>query len=265
MPPILYDYLHWPMAGVQADARSVAALLWIMFGIGAIVAGFYLVMRLAGRYRVPAPRALTETAFIAAFLSVLILVLGGQLGTAWLFYAMPLPLAVAGYALWDSRGRKRSRSETRTAWLRIVLDHEGGIFDGKVIKGVYRGRALSTMTLDELRLLQVELVADIESVNILNAYLDFAHAGARRSQSSDSGADNTYRTNNGGRRESRSGVNGGMSEEEAWNLLGLAKGASAEDIKQSYRRLMKQVHPDHGGTAYLAQKMTEAKNLLLDL
>ena len=265
MPPILYDYLYWPMAGAQADARSVEALLWIMFGIGAIVTGFFLVMRLAGRFRVPAPRALAETALIAAFLSVVILVLGGQLTAIWLIYVAPLPVAIAGYALWDSRGRKRSRSQIRTAWLKMVLDHEGGIFDGQVIKGAYRGRALSTMGLDELRLLQVELVADIESVNILNAYLDFAHAGARRNESSDPGDDNTYRANNGGRRESSSRANGGMSEEEAWSLLGLAKGASAEEIKQSYRRLMKQVHPDHGGTAYLAHKMTEAKNLLLDL
>lgn len=54
-----------------------------------------------------------------------------------------------------------------------------------------------------------------------------------------------------------------MSEDEAWSLLGLSKGASADDTKLSYRRLMKQVHPDHGGTDYLAHKVTEAKNLLL--
>jgi DnaJ-class molecular chaperone len=56
-----------------------------------------------------------------------------------------------------------------------------------------------------------------------------------------------------------------MAKEEAYRILGLKAGASDEDIKAAYRRLMGQMHPDHGGSDYLAAKINQAKDMLLKL
>jgi len=54
-----------------------------------------------------------------------------------------------------------------------------------------------------------------------------------------------------------------MSMEEAYQVLGLEQGASEERVLAEYRRLMKKVHPDQGGTTYLASRLNEAKDVLL--
>ncbi|WP_375202446.1 DnaJ domain-containing protein [Hyphococcus sp.] len=54
-----------------------------------------------------------------------------------------------------------------------------------------------------------------------------------------------------------------MSEEEALSVLGLKSGASAEEVRSAYRKLIAQLHPDKGGTDYLAAKINEARDLLL--
>jgi curved DNA-binding protein CbpA len=55
-----------------------------------------------------------------------------------------------------------------------------------------------------------------------------------------------------------------MTVDEALKLLGLKPDATAADIKAAHRRLMKQVHPDTGGSAYLAARVNEAKDILLN-
>ena len=270
MPPILYDSFHWSSGIGPSDPRTVVTLMWIMFGAGAIVTGFFLIRRLAGRSGTAAPRALAEAAVIAGVISVAILVWTGRLSNVWLLYISPLPMVAIGYMAWErfglGHGARKSKSRIGTLYLKMVLDHDASLFDGKVIKGVYRGTVLSAMTLEELRLLQVEVSSDPDSVNVLNAYLDHVHAGARRDGAAGAGADADADADaNGNDRQAHRRTNGAMSEEEARNLLGLPKGASAVDIKASHRRLIKQVHPDHGGTDYLAHKINEAKNLLLNL
>jgi curved DNA-binding protein CbpA len=54
-----------------------------------------------------------------------------------------------------------------------------------------------------------------------------------------------------------------MSREEAYEVLGLTSGATSDEILASYRRLMKKVHPDQGGTTYLAMRLNQAKDVLL--
>ena len=54
-----------------------------------------------------------------------------------------------------------------------------------------------------------------------------------------------------------------MSQEEAYQILGLEPGAKAEEIVRAHRTLMKRIHPDQGGTNYLAARVNEAKDTLL--
>lgn len=54
-----------------------------------------------------------------------------------------------------------------------------------------------------------------------------------------------------------------MSRDEAYAVLGLKRGATVEDVRAAHRRLMKDFHPDIGGSDYLAAKINRAKDILV--
>lgn len=58
--------------------------------------------------------------------------------------------------------------------------------------------------------------------------------------------------------------NGPMTREEALEILGLKEGASPKDVKDSYKKLMTKVHPDHEGSEWMAAKLNQARDLLLE-
>lgn len=150
-------------------------------------------------------------------------------------------------------GRKSEgqKSSVRTAMLSMELDHDTGAMDGEVLAGTFKGRRLRSMSLDELiRFIPQCRAAGDQSANLLEAYLDRNHDGWR----STSGA---------GKRAGPVPPSGAMTREEAYAVLGLKSEASEEDIRSAHRRLMKQYHPDHGGSDYLASKINQAKETLV--
>jgi len=137
-------------------------------------------------------------------------------------------------------------SEVETAFLRMRLDHDSGEMDGTVLQGRYEGCGLRGLGLQELLELMNECRSDRQSVAVLAAYLDRFHEGWRERQEPPSGQSSD-----------------GMNEDEARAVLGVGPDATREEIVQAHRRLMQRLHPDRGGSDYLAAKLNAAKDLLL--
>jgi len=143
-------------------------------------------------------------------------------------------------------------SQVETRVLRMTLDHDTGNMDGDVLEGQFAGRRLSAMPLEDLVDLRAEAMGDADTIGLLEAYLDRAHIGWRETaQDDDSAETGTHQSS------------GPMTREEAYRVLGLEPDADAKAVKAAYRALMSKVHPDKGGSPYLAAKINEAKDLLL--
>lgn len=143
-------------------------------------------------------------------------------------------------------------STVRTAALEMELDHDTGNLEGLVLAGRHEGKMLDTMSLSELQQLYRELPGDPESRQLLETYLDGRFPIWRKDAEA-----------NGGEGLGVSPGSGAMTKEEAYKILGLEAGAAAADVRKAHRRLMQRLHPDIGGTSFLAARINEAKDVLL--
>jgi hypothetical protein len=158
-----------------------------------------------------------------------------------------LPFGPAGF--FDRTHRSAGQvSRVRTAYVEMELDHDTGAMRGRILSGRCQGLALERLDVGTL----VSLLADYdeESRALLMAYLDRREPRWREHAQDDAAAP-------------RAAASGKMTEEEAYQILGLQPGASADAIAKAHRALMKKFHPDQGGTTYLAARINEAKDLLL--
>jgi hypothetical protein len=134
----------------------------------------------------------------------------------------------------------------------MELNHDTGGLEGLVLAGRHESKTLGEMSLAELRELYGELAGDSESRQLLETYLDGRFPIWREDAKADDG--------------DRHGVapgSGAMTKEEAYKILGLEAGATTADIRKAHRRLMQRLHPDLGGTSFLAARINEAKDILL--
>jgi hypothetical protein len=67
-----------------------------------------------------------------------------------------------------------------------------------------------------------------------------------------------------GQQGDRTSPKGTMAKEEAYEVLGLKPGAPEQDVIAAHRKLMQKIHPDRGGSDYLAAKINLAKKILLN-
>lgn len=225
----------------------MASYVFILLGL--LVALFYLVLTQPAR----------KSAALLVNGAPLLLIVTGALLTLFRKGPLGIPLIFLGIMLWRrSRvlrpisppgGRK---STVRSSYLEMELDHDTGELDGHVLKGTMEGSQLSSLGEDELVSLYREIQADPESVALLESYLERYHPGWRdRVQEPSSGWDGT---SNGGP----------MTKQEARQILGVESDASREEILEAWRKLVKRVHPDSGGSAFLTAKINAAKSVLLD-
>ena len=175
--------------------------------------------------------------------------------------AIPLFVFGAGLAGWlpgmpgkfsRSRPSPGRRSRVRSRMLDMELDHDSGTLAGQVVAGRFAGRSLAELQEAELRALHVEVGQDPDGLSLLEAYLDRRTPGWREDFQEDAAT-----------RPGRARTRNAMTKEEAYEILGVQPGAEAEEIRRAHRTLMKKLHPDQGGSTYLAARVNEARDLLL--
>ncbi len=200
---------------------------------------------------------------------VLVLVLTGRLNPVFALIAAAVPILYRALSLFQllqgvkgaSNAFKGARgpspgqtSEVETRFLHMTLNHDSGDMDGEVREGPYRGKRLSALALsDLLEMLREYRRVDAQSAAVLEAFLDRNFA-------------DEWRQSEGGDEHDRPGADGvgKMGVDEAREILGVSAGATREQIIEAHRHLMQKVHPDRGGSTYLAAKINEAKRVLLN-
>jgi hypothetical protein len=156
-----------------------------------------------------------------------------------------------------SRGTPRGggASSVETRFVSMRLDHDTSTMDGTVREGRFAGRTLSALSDAEALALWREAGADHQSRLVLEAYLDRRLPEWREDVERDGDA--------GAGGAGRARGSGGLTEKEAYEVLGLRPGAGEAEIRAAHRRLMKEMHPDQGGSTVLAARLNEARDLLL--
>ena len=209
----------------RVDPRTLAIVLKTGGGIGAL--GLAGVLGVRGRLDIAIPLGLTGL---------------GLLG--WLPWSMP------GFGARTQKSPGQV-SRVRSAFVEMELDHDTGAMQGRILAGRHEGVPLEALDVPSLVGFLPEI--DEESRALLMAYLDRRDPRWRDHAQGDAAA-------GPGRTAWSSGK---MTEEEAYQILGVQPGASAADIGRAHRALMKKLHPDQGGSTYLAARVNEAKDVLL--
>lgn len=160
----------------------------------------------------------------------------------------------AGFRLWR---RWRNQQETKasritTAVLSMQVDKRTGAITGRVLRGQFTGRRIEDLDQGELIALWRQCVAEDEAgARLIETYLDRLRPDWRE-------------TGGGGATGAGAGAAGDvMTREQAYAILDLSPGASDAEIKDAHRRLMMKLHPDHGGSTFLAAQINRAKEILL--
>ncbi len=192
----------------------------------------------------------------AALLFAAFLLFRGEIGVAITVGALGLGM-LGWITLWPANFGRRTQKSTgqvsrvRLAFLEMELDHDSGAMRGRILAGKYEGVALDA--LDPTTLIGLLGEIDGDSRQLLMAYLDRRQPRWRENAEGDAAPGD------------RTGAapSGKMTEQEAYQILGLQPGATAQDIGRAHRFLMKKLHPDQGGSTYLAARVNEAKEVLL--
>ena len=223
---VVLALLLWALhAFTKVKPQTAAVVLKTGGGLGAIAVAGLLGAR--GRLDIAIPLGLTGL---------------GLLG--WLPWSIP----GLGARTQKSSGQV---SRVRSAFVEMELDHDTGAMRGRILAGRHEGASLDALDVATLAGFLPDI--DEESRALLMAYLDRREPLWRENAQADATAGSSH----------RGWSTGKMTEEEAYQVLGVQPGASPKDIGLAHRSLMKKLHPDQGGSTYLAARVNEAKDVLL--
>ncbi len=208
----------------KADPKQAARLLRYIGGVAALIFALFLLLRGEIALAVPV----------------------GAVGLGWLGWLTLWPASFGG----RTQKRPGQVSRVRSPFLEMELDHDSGAMRGRILAGRHAGYALDALHPQTL----IGLIGEIDndSRQLLMAYLDRREPRWREHAQGDAGVG-----------QASSATRGKMTEEEAYQILGLQPGAGAQEIGRAHRSLMKKLHPDQGGSTYLAARVNEAKDVLL--
>ncbi|MFL6836806.1 MAG: DnaJ domain-containing protein, partial [Bradyrhizobium sp.] len=230
----------------------------LIAGVVAVVVLYFLLQM----FRAANPAALARAIkIVGGVVSLAVAAFTGFKGE--LAVAIPLGIFGAGLLGWSpfgpsgfgnigglfGGGAQRSpgqSSRVRSQYLDMNLDHDSGKLSGQIVDGPNAGRSLDEFDLPQLMAMMAGF--DAESGALLESYLDRRFPAWRQDAQG-----------NGAGRERRAPPGGKMTDEEAYQILGLQPGATRDEIGRAHRALMKKLHPDQGGSTYLAARVNEAK------
>lgn len=230
----------------------------LIYGIAAVALVWWLSQKFARANVAVLARALKAVGGVLAFGAAGVMALRGRIDMAFLLAGVGAwLLGWSAYRLPWLQGRQtRTRgsvSKVRSAMIEMELDHDTGSMSGSVLAGSQAGRRLDELDEAALQNLYEECrAADLDGVRLLEAYLDrrFSRWREHAEPHGDAGP--------GAQPQA-----GSMTEQEAYQVLGLEPGAGVDEIRRAHRMLMKRLHPDQGGSTYLAARVNLAKEILL--
>jgi hypothetical protein len=181
--------------------------------------------------------------------------LGAAITGAFVFLRQMLPWVIRALPflnkLRQQQTAKQGQSAIQTEHLSATLDHASGHIDGEVINGPHKGWLLSELSLSELEaLLEHYTSEDEESAELLQAYLEQRMQKASEAEQE--------------RSEAQREAAADSTRAEALATLGLTEDATEEEIVAAHRSLIQKLHPDRGGNDFLAAKINQAKDILLN-
>lgn len=185
------------------------------------------------------------------------------LGVAATFLVRMLPTLLRFMPLWQmfkSRTQTSARkdsgqvSKINTRYLAVELDHDSGELRGEILQGEFASQTLAALSLEQLLQFRVEVQQDGDSLQVLEAFLDRSFPEWRDSRQESNGSSQSDRVLD----ESE------MTRELALEILGLSDPVSREEVVKTHRQMMQKLHPDRGGSDYLAKKINGAKECLLE-
>jgi hypothetical protein len=221
-----------------------------------VIGGLWFIRKMARTPQTAMPGFIQKVAGVGIMGFAGLLALRGAMQIAVPVFLFGLGLAGKGSAFpngfnWGKNKSPGQKSRVATSLLAMELDHDSGGMDGEVLTGTLKGRKLSALTQQEMISFHgLCKTAGDQSLPLYEAWLDRAQPEWRAAWG-------------GGGSTGAATAGGNMSREEAAAILGLKIGATAAEIKSAHKRLMKDFHPDKGGSDYLAAKINAAKDVLL--
>lgn len=197
-------------------------------------------------------RALIKSLLYFVAGAILVLVISGRIPILFAAVSALIPLfhrlvAYRGMLgmLGRFAGQKFGPTTLTTAWLIVEYDLAKRSLDGTVTQGQFQGKKLSQLSETELNILLEEVKEDFQSKAAVNAYI-LARQGRDQTQQNDR----------------QTATASEITRTQAYEILGLEEGASNDEIKAAHRRLIQKLHPDRGGSSYLAAQINAAKDVL---